>query len=281
MSKEDPHHCHATKLCTQCNSQRTKMDLAKKQWKRERPICRTCSNKNETEQQQRQLTKTCVQCGKDGERDQFTAKQWKKEQPSCRRCFVLTKTSDEASHQCSKCKLVQPRDQYDACQWGKGGEAVCNGCRAQLDMTFFSKLGQSESKSLADGTVVCAPHSSECCDVCMMDFTLPNRFTRKRAALGRELTEKENEVIQEQFFEDANIHISRKICIMDGRSDCPRTGRKLRCPCNEVTYCSKECQRRHWTIHKLTCKDFLERKKKRAAKSNGDLQSISQTWKRT
>lgn len=102
----------------------------------------------------------------------------------------------------------------------------------------------------------------------MMDFTLPNQFARKRVALGRELADEEVEVIQKQFFEDANIKISRKICIMDGQHDCPQSGRKLRCPCNEVTYCSKECQLRHWAIHKMTCKHHLEKKNKKGAKAN-------------
>ena len=63
-----------------------------------------------------------------------------------------------------------------------------------------------------------------------------------------------------------DMNLSKKICIMDGQPVCPRSGRKLRCPCNEVTYCSKGCQVHHWTIHKMTCKVQLEKERKRAAK---------------
>lgn len=64
-----------------------------------------------------------------------------------------------------------------------------------------------------------------------------------------------------------DMNISKKICIMDGQPVCPRSGRKLRCPCNEVTYCSKGCQVHHWTIHKMTCKVQLEKERKRTAKN--------------
>ena len=32
--------------------------------------------------------------------------------------------------------------------------------------------------------------------------------------------------------------------------------------CNLVRYCSKECQKTHWGIHKAVCKDIVERQKK-------------------
>jgi len=99
-----------------------------------------------------------------------------------------------------------------------------------------------------------------------MDFTLPNRFARKRAALGRDLTSAEYAEETKAFQNDNNMNINRKICILDGQPMCPRTGRKLRCPCNEVTYCSKDCQKHHWTIHKMTCKVQLEKEKKKKAK---------------
>jgi hypothetical protein len=97
----------------------------------------------------------------------------------------------------------------------------------------------------------------------MMDFRLPNMFALKRAALGRDLSQAEYDKISNEFMGDIN----RKVCIMDGLPVCPRTGRKLRCPCNEVTYCSKECQVHHFPIHKMTCKHYAE--KQRAKKKAG------------
>lgn len=56
---------------------------------------------------------------------------------------------------------------------------------------------------------------------------------------------------------------SRKICILDGQPVCPRSSRKLRCPCDEVTYCSEACQKHHWVIHKMTCKHFAEKEREK------------------
>jgi hypothetical protein len=30
-------------------------------------------------------------------------------------------------------------------------------------------------------------------------------------------------------------------------------GRMMRCPCHRVYYCSKECQRTDWKVHRLVC----------------------------
>jgi len=133
---------------------------------------------------------------------------------------------------------------------------------------ILDAIGTSKHEELPDGTCVCVAHSLECCDICMMDFTLPNQFARKRRALGRDLTDEEaNEVIN---VTQKDIRISRKICIMDGQPVCPRSGRKLRCPCNEVTYCSKACQTHHWTIHKMTCKARAKAKKDKADKKKSE-----------
>ncbi len=43
------------------------------------------------------------------------------------------------------------------------------------------------------------------------------------------------------------------LCVFDGRPECKKTGKKLRCPCQTVTYCSKECQKLHWKSHKFEC----------------------------
>ena len=76
----------------------------------------------------------------------------------------------------------------------------------------------------------------------MLDFILPNNFQRKRNILGRELTEAETEEISDAFFGG----VSMEICILDHLVACKHTGHKLKCRCNTVVYCSKECQKYHW-----------------------------------
>lgn len=261
MSDENP-----TKVCMKCGKECTKAEYSKRQWRRDQPSCRLCAEAEEEEQQHQ--TKICIQCSKRCEKDQVPKKQWKKEHPLCRLCFEFTNISEEQIRRCKECKLVLPRNQYNIDQWGKGDEALCHGCRDLVGKQVLASIGTSEVKDLPDGTSVCSEHSLECCDICMMDFTLPNQFARKRTSLGRDLTNDEYEEETRTFQEGANINISRKICIMDGQSMCPRTGRKLRCPCNEVTYCSKACQRHHWTIHKMTCKAQLTKEKKKKDKAD-------------
>jgi hypothetical protein len=183
---------------------------------------------------------------------------------SCRLCTEFTKTSEDESRQCHQCEVVLPRIQFDIYQWGKGTNALCHCCRDLHGEKVLDSIGTSEVKDLPDGTAVCFAHSLECCDICLMDFTLPNQFARKRKALGRDLTEDETMEIINAFQED--MPINQKICIMDGQSMCPRSGRKLACPCQEVTYCSSVCQKHHWKIHKMTCKVRAKAKVDKAAK---------------
>ena len=215
-------------------------------------------------------TKSCAQCNQECEKDQFPKKQWKREKPLCRLCFELTNISKEQTRQCKECKVVLPRNQYNVDQWAKGDKALCHGCRELVGQQILASFGsstESNMKQLPDGTCVCSRHYKELCDECMMDFTLPNQFARMRTSVGRDLTKDEYEEQTKVYMEDSNIHINRKICIMDGQAICPRSGRKLRCPCNEVTYCSKDCQVYHWTIHKMTCKVQLEKAKKKKDKA--------------
>eukprot|EP00553_Chaetoceros_curvisetus_P007331 CAMPEP_0204620290 /NCGR_PEP_ID=MMETSP0717-20131115/6362_1 /ASSEMBLY_ACC=CAM_ASM_000666 /TAXON_ID=230516 /ORGANISM="Chaetoceros curvisetus" /LENGTH=278 /DNA_ID=CAMNT_0051634449 /DNA_START=529 /DNA_END=1365 /DNA_ORIENTATION=+ len=125
------------------------------------------------------------------------------------------------------------------------------------DLGSDAVVGEA-TKELPDGTIVCGPHSKESCDICMMDFSLPNDFQRKRNELGRDLTPEEYEQVTKESM--ADVYISKKICIMDGQPVCPRSSRKMRCPCGEVTYCSTACQKYHWTIHKMTCKHHAKKK---------------------
>lgn len=271
-----------TKLCIKCGNECTKAQFSNRQWRAQQPSCRLCvsaaaamveeeETKTTFEQhhEQKKKTKTCAQCSRECEKDQFPKKQWKERRPLCRLCFELTKISDEQTRQCKECTLVLPRSQYNIDQWGKGDEALCHGCRELLGQKILASFDTTDdTKTLPDGTMVCLSHSLELCDACMMDFTLPNRFVRMRLLLGRDLTNAEYEEQIRVFQQEENIpNSNRKICILDGQAVCPRSGRKLRCPCNEVTYCSKDCQLHHWTIHKMTCKvhHLAKAKKKKEA----------------
>lgn len=132
----------------------------------------------------------------------------------------------------------------------------------------------NDTKELPDGTVVCVSHELEECDICMMDFTLPNDLQRRRISLGRDLTDEETQMMMDNFFKD--LHVSKSVCILDGRDGWPRSSKKLRCPCHEVVYCSKECQSHHFEIHKMTCKVYLEKmERKRQAKEAEALRAAA------
>ena len=202
-------------------------------------------------EQPKHVKKACTQCNKKCTQDQFARKQWKKENPSCRLCAEFTNICQDKSRQCHQCQLTLPRFEFDIHQWGKGSKALCHSCRDASTRKAFNSIGTTKHKELADGTCVCSLHSLEHCDICMISFTLPNQFARMRNALGRDLTDKEyKDVIKKDMM---GITINRKICILDGQAMCPRNSKKMRCPCNEVTYCSRACQKHHWTIHKMTC----------------------------
>jgi hypothetical protein len=156
-----------------------------------------------------------------------------------------------------------PRDEFDIYQWSKGKEALCRSCKESFGEKILNNIASGKKVNEdSDGILLCE-HDLECCDICMMDFTLPNQYARKRSEVGRELTEEENQHVYQQFLKDSNIYISRKVCIMDGHSVCPRSSRKLGCPCKEVIYCSEECQKHHWKIHKMTCKHAKEKKEQK------------------
>eukprot|EP00985_Skeletonema_marinoi_P005686 scaffold2468_cov133-Skeletonema_marinoi.AAC.8 len=250
---------HPTKVCVGCSKSITKLGFAKRQWKSEHPTCRECSEKVHDDVPP---TKTCAQCKESRGKDQYPKKEWKREDALCRVCFEYAIISDELTRQCHDCKLDLPRSQYNIHQWDKGSDALCHGCREALTKKCIESIGTSTVTTQQDDTCLCS-HSLERCAICMVDYTLLNKFARKRASLGRDLTDDENEAITAEFMKESGIHINSKICIMDGQSMCPRSGRKLRCPCNEVTYCSEACQRHHWTIHKMTCKALAKKKKKK------------------
>ena len=212
------------------------------------------------------MKKACSQCHKKCPVEGFAKKQWKKPNPSCRLCAEFTNISQDTSRTCHECHLDLPRMQYDIYQWGKGNKALCHSCRDAVGQKMLDSIDEVKATTeLPDGTIVCR-HSLECCDVCMMDFTLPNQFARKRNEFGRDLKEEEYNQVTQEWKSQNDVHISRKICILDGRAVCPRSSKKLRCPCNEVTYCSKACQKHHWMIHKMTCKVHAKNQEKNKAK---------------
>ena len=244
------------KVCISCNKKCTKENFSKRQWRRKDPSCLSCSELTDsTSDDMRPAKIACTQCRKNLDRVNFSKLQLRQTQPLCRFCEEFTKISDDMSRQCHDCKVILPRIQFDIKQWGRGDEALCHCCREELQKKVLDSINDPNTghKVLSDGTCVCVAHSLECCDICMMDFTLPNQITLKRTALGRDLLtdDETNEIIKHT---QKGMRINKKICIMDGQSMCPRSGRKLRCVCDEVTYCSLACQKHHWTIHRMTCK---------------------------
>ncbi len=222
---------------------------------------------NEESQSSDQATKVCSECNKIGTKDEFAKKQWKKSNPKCRICAEYTKISQDKSRVCSRCQVDQPRFDFSIHQWGKMDKAMCHTCCDTVSNECLQNMGTNSAvKELPDGTSVCDAHSLESCDVCMMDFTLPNKFAIKKNELGRNLTQSEYDEVAEESYKAMGIYINHKMCIMDGLPECPRSGKKMRCPCHEVTYCSKTCQKYHWPIHKITCKDYEEKQRKKAAR---------------
>lgn len=267
MTNPDKQH-QPTKTCEGCKKNLTKDGYSKRQWKIDKPKCRDCAIDSAP------LTKICVQCQESLEKDQFPKKQWKREDSLCRVCFEMTMISDEMTRICMGCKVDHPRNQYNIHQWQKGPDALCHDCRGKLTNECLDSIDNlldsnftTDKKYVEDDVCLCR-HDKEFCDICKVDYTLMNDFARKRAQLGRDLTPAENESITAEYMKNANIQINRKICIMDGLPVCPRSGRKLRCPCGEVTYCSTACQKQHWTIHKITCKVHAEKIRAKKLKKN-------------
>ena len=40
------------------------------------------------------------------------------------------------------------------------------------------------------------------------------------------------------------------------------SGKMMRCPCREVFYCCRECQKKDWKVHRLVCEAAVEAVKK-------------------
>uniref|UniRef100_A0A7S3Q0B8 MYND-type domain-containing protein n=1 Tax=Chaetoceros debilis TaxID=122233 RepID=A0A7S3Q0B8_9STRA len=230
------------------------------------------SNKKQDQRALTEITKECSQCHKEFPRNGFSNKQWRdatKKSPTCRLCAEYTKISDEKSRPCYDCNCNLPRKEFAIFQWSKGVEARCHSCTDKLSRKVLNSIKLTADGKIApdkkdgsdstlrerpDGILVCA-HSLECCDICMVDYTLMNDYTRKRTQLGRqELTQEECDAVAKRNMKGSNVRISKKICIMDGLAICPRSSKKMRCPCDEVTYCSAGCQKQHWMIHQMTCK---------------------------
>ena len=228
-------------------------------------------------------TKICSQCKENREKDQFPKKEWKRKEDDrlCRLCYEFSVISDEMTRKCRECDRIQPRDKYNIHQWEKGADALCMSC---VDKSTGKVLARAEAlidgsapvrdKHNPDGTSFCK-HDLEFCEICCVDFSLQNKGARMRTSLGRDLTAEEHDALFDEHMKQADLRIHSKVCIMDGLPMCPRSGRKLRCPCNEVTYCSKACQLSHWSIHKMTCKVHLKKKMEKKLKQAATSQTSS------
>jgi len=96
-------------------------------------------------------------------------------------------------------------------------------------------------------------HNREQCDECDEDYRLRNIALRTTLELGREMTDEEMTKMAIDFA-GATGGWTPGNCVLANLSVCPQTGEKLKCKCSEATvYCSKVCQKFHWTIHKWTC----------------------------
>ena len=224
------------KLCAACSQTLTKEKFSKKQWQlKEQRRCKECIAGNREAEillgapdgEHQQVTKICSQCNEERAKDQFPEKQWKlevEEHPLCRLCYEYSK-SDEQTRRCRECKLVLPQTQFDIHQWRKGDDALCHGCRDQLGEKILGSLGTAQTKELSDGIMLCEPHSLERCDACMVDFTLPNQFARKRTSLGRDLTNDETGEISRAFrrheHKQEDLHHGRTAHLSEERPQAP------------------------------------------------------------
>jgi len=51
----------------------------------------------------------------------------------------------------------------------------------------------------------------------------------------------------------ADLLDNPKLC-----ANCSEPGCSLRCPCKQVQYCGKECQKADWPKHKGVCRDRMD-----------------------
>lgn len=202
-------------------------------------------------------TRACAGCGGAFTRSQFKKKEWARGggQSRCRTCFVYSESSEESHRVCRQCNQDLPRDVYSLIQWIKGaGESICLTCCTDV-MDRFKQQDFSQDGGLIvdrDTELLWCRHRREECDECMVSYSLLNRMTTEKKRLGRDITPEEHKALCDQHFGLPSL--AKEICILDHLSVCKRTGKILKCSiCKSVTYCSKECQKVHWKIHKITC----------------------------
>lgn len=199
-------------------------------------------------------TKICFQCKKECSHNQFKKKERSKSNPTCRTCMSYSSVTTKLERPCSKCLIILPRDKFSVHQWINTEESlICIDCGNQLQRTCLNNVKNSKGdriKTRADGSLVCSNHDLESCNICMLDFINPNKIILRQKQLGRYVTSDE---LMEMYINDPTNIVDDNLCILDGTPVCARTGKKLRCPCQTVTYCSKVCQRHHWTIHRMGC----------------------------
>jgi len=96
-------------------------------------------------------------------------------------------------------------------------------------------------------------HNKEFCEECSEDYRLRNIAIRTTLKLGREMTGDEMTKMAIDFA-GVTGGWTPGSCVLQNLTVCQGTGERLKCGCADATvYCSKECQKFHWTIHRWSC----------------------------
>ena len=96
-------------------------------------------------------------------------------------------------------------------------------------------------------------HDKEFCEECKEDYRLRNIAIRTTLKLGREMTDDEMTKMAIDFAGVTGAW-SPGCCVLQNLTVCKRAADRLKCGCADATvYCSKECQKFHWSIHRWSC----------------------------
>mmetsp|Transcript_17040 Transcript_17040/g.28448 ORF Transcript_17040/g.28448 Transcript_17040/m.28448 type:complete len:240 (-) Transcript_17040:115-834(-) len=200
--------------------------------------------------------RTCIKCNERQSKNKFKRKQWEKHgenDSTCRTCEAYNQTSKEMTRDCARCGIAFGFRDYMIGQWERGeGKSECPTCSAALTNKIVEDCLSNKAPGVdvaADGTTRCSAHGNECCDICCMDFSFTNKVVLREQELGRKLADGEHMALAQK-----NLALNHDICVLDHMTVCPRTGKRLRCKCKNVAYCSKECQDFHWPLHKFECR---------------------------
>ena len=104
-------------------------------------------------------------------------------------------------------------------------------------------------------------HDKELCEECKeegssqhgVDYRLRNIAVRTTQKLGREMTDDEMTKMAIDFAGVTGAW-TPGCCVLQNLTVCQGKPERLKCGCKEATvYCSKECQKFHWSIHRWSC----------------------------